>query len=194
MARVTGHLVIPIERTGIHAADHLQHLPRGYFLRLFIAVERALYVAIGALHARARDKRTHRRAHFLRLQNLQIFEGSGPRATAGRSGRRSILGKQRDSTGRKNSEKSSAHKPVYPGSHPQVVNDGKDRNPEFGRARRPACDFPKKPVPQTRGAGSGPVPDLQPRKPVAIRSPRRYSHRKRHVRSSPRPAKAILNV
>ena len=118
MARVTGHLVIAIERARVNAADHLQHLPRGYLLRLLVAVERALYVAIGALHARARNKRTHRRAHFLRLQNLQIFKGSGPRAPAGNSRRWSILGKQRNGTGRENSEKKSAHKPVYPGDDP----------------------------------------------------------------------------
>ncbi len=123
VARVTRYLVISIESTRVHAADHLQHLPCGYFLRLFVAVERTLHVAIGALHSRTRNKRTHRRAHLLRLQNLQILKGSRPRAAAGRSRRRSVLceqrlGKHTNGTSRKNSKKKSAHKPVYPANHP----------------------------------------------------------------------------
>lgn len=101
MAGVAGHFVIPVERVGIHAANHFEHFARDYFLLLVIAGEVALNMTIAAFEACSHNEGAHNRTDFVLRNDFQIFGGAHPAATAlAAAWRRSILCKQRDSSNR----------------------------------------------------------------------------------------------
>lgn len=70
MARVASHMLFPIRKLRIDLAHHDDHVPRDFLLRVLIAREIALHVAISTLHAETGAKRGHHRTNIGGLQQF----------------------------------------------------------------------------------------------------------------------------
>jgi len=73
MAGVAGDAFVAVEISLVYLPDHGEHLPRDYFVVIFITREVAHNMAGGAADPETDCKRAHGRHDFVRFQNLEIF-------------------------------------------------------------------------------------------------------------------------
>jgi hypothetical protein len=82
MAGVAGDALVAVEIRLIDLPNHRQHLPRDYFVIVFVAREISLNMASAAAHAEPDRKCPHGRHHFIGFQDFEILRRTHWSATA----------------------------------------------------------------------------------------------------------------
>jgi hypothetical protein len=73
MARVASNVLFPVRKFSVDFAGHGDHVARDYLVLVFVAGKIAFHMAQVAFATKSDSERSHRIAHFFRLQDLQIL-------------------------------------------------------------------------------------------------------------------------